>query len=78
VVEVGLTLKGVPLVTAILPGVTTPVPPVKSAVKLELPPEVVMVAGLAVKLEIVGTGSTVTVAICVAFTVPTGGVTVSV
>ena len=53
-----------PLVTVMLPGVTTPVPPVKTAVRLELPPAV-MVAGLAVKLVIVGGGTTVTVTVWV-------------
>lgn len=65
VVDVGLTVTGVPLVTVIFPGVITPVPPVKSAVRLELLPAAIVV-GSAVKLEIVGTGSTVTVVCCVA------------
>jgi hypothetical protein len=46
------------------PPVMTPVPPVKTAVRLELFP-VVMVAGLAVKLVIVGGGTTVTIAVAV-------------
>jgi hypothetical protein len=52
VVAVGFTLTAIPLVTARLPGVITPVPPEKSAVRLELPPAVI-VAGFAVKLVIV-------------------------
>ena len=63
-VDVGLTGIAVPLVTVMLPGATTPVPPVKTAVRLELPP-VVIVAGLAVKLVIVGGGTTVTVTVWV-------------
>lgn len=54
-VEVGLTLTAVPLVAARLPGVMTPVPFTKTAVRLELPPAV-MVAGLAVKLVIEAAG----------------------
>src|SRR6202044_1581660 len=53
VVDAGLTLTGVPLVTAILPGVIMPVPLVKSAVRLELDPAAIVV-GLAVKLLIAG------------------------
>jgi hypothetical protein len=53
VVEVGLTGTAVPLVAAMLPGVMTPVPPVKLPVRLELWPELI-VAGLAAKLRIVG------------------------
>jgi hypothetical protein len=64
VLVVGLTETGVPLVIEMLPGVITPVPPVNTADRLELPPTV-MVAGLAVKLVIEGGGFTVTVADCV-------------
>jgi hypothetical protein len=53
VVVVGLTLTGVPLVTARLPGVITPVPFAKTAVRLELAPAPI-VAGFAVKLVIDG------------------------
>jgi hypothetical protein len=52
---VGLTLIAVPLVTARLPGVMTPVPFSKSAVRLELDPTS-MDAGLAVKLVMTGGG----------------------
>jgi hypothetical protein len=77
VLAVGLTETGVPLVTEMLPGVITPVPPVKVAVRLELEPTV-MVVGLAVKLVIDGGGElTVTVAAKVAVR-PVGEVTVSV
>jgi hypothetical protein len=78
VVAVGLTLTGVPLVTARLPGVITPVPPEKTAVRLELPPALIVV-GVAVKLVITGpvAAVTVTVAVCVT-AVPLVGVTVSV
>jgi hypothetical protein len=62
VVAVGLTLTGVPLVTARSPGVITPVPLANTAVRLELPPAVI-VAGLAAKLVIVGAGTTVTVVV---------------
>jgi hypothetical protein len=62
VVVVGLTLTAVPLVAGRLPGVITPVPPAKTAVRLELPPAVI-VAGAATKLVIVGAGFTVTVAV---------------
>jgi hypothetical protein len=48
-----VTVTAVPLVTAMLPGVTTPVPPVKTAVRLELEPAAIE-AGLAAKLVIVG------------------------
>jgi hypothetical protein len=80
VVAVGLTLTGVPLVTLWLnpPGaVITPVPFVNTAVRLELPPEE-MEVGLAVKLVMVGTGSTVTVVAAVAGVVPLAPVTVNV
>ena len=63
-VVAGLTLAGVPLVTARLPGVITPVPLAKTAVRLELAPAV-MVAGFATKLVIVGAGTTVTVTVWV-------------
>ena len=63
VVVVGLTLTAVPLVTVRLPGVITPVPLEKTAVRLELPPARI-VAGLATKLVIVGAGFTVIVAVC--------------
>jgi hypothetical protein len=53
VVVVGLTLTATPLVTERFPGVTTPVPPVKTAVRLELDPASI-VAGLGAKLEIEG------------------------
>jgi hypothetical protein len=76
VVVVGLTLTAVPLVTGRLPGVITPVPLAKTAVRFELPPAVI-VAGLATKLVIVGAGLTVIVAVCVT-AAPLVGVTVSV
>ena len=60
----GLTLTGVPLVAGRLPGVITPVPLAKTAVRLELPPTVI-VAGLATKLVIVDAGTTVTVTVWV-------------
>ena len=75
-VAVGLTLTGVPLVTVRLPGVITPVPLAKTAVRLELPP-IAMVTGFAIKLVIDGAGTTVTVAVWV-IAVPVGGVTVRV
>jgi hypothetical protein len=62
VVVAGLTLNDVPLVAARLPGVITPVPPAKTAVRLELPPALI-VAGAATKLVIVGAGFTVIVAV---------------
>jgi hypothetical protein len=76
VVVVGLTLTAVPLVTETLPGVMTPVPFEKTAVRLELVPDE-MVAGLAAKLVITGAGTTVTVTVWVT-AVPLVGVTVSV
>jgi hypothetical protein len=76
VVVAGLTLTPVPLVAARLPGVITPVPLAKTAVRLELAPAAID-AGFAPKLVIVGAGTTVTVAICV-MAAPTGGVTVRV
>ena len=60
----GLTLTGVPLVAGRLPGVITPVPLAKTAVRLELPPTVI-VAGLATKLVIAGAGTTITVTVWV-------------
>jgi hypothetical protein len=76
VVVVGLTLTAVPLITARLPGVITPVPLEKTAVRLELPPTVI-VSGLATKLVIVGAGFTVIVVVAVT-AAPLEGVTVSV
>ena len=52
-----------------LPGVIIPVPPVKVAVRLLLVP-LAMVAGLATKLVITGTGGTLTVSTSVAVPVP--------
>jgi hypothetical protein len=52
VVELGLTVTGVPLITEMLPGVIMPVPFVKTAVRLELAPDAI-VEGFAVKLTIV-------------------------
>jgi hypothetical protein len=49
----GVTLTAVPLVTARLPGVTTPVPFEKTPVSLTVPP-LVTAAALEVKLEIEG------------------------
>lgn len=65
VLAVGLTFTAVPLVTGKLPGVMTPVPLAKTAVRAELPPAVI-VAGLAVKLVMEGAGDTVTVTVLVA------------
>jgi hypothetical protein len=76
VVAVGDTLTAVPLVTARLPGVTTPVPPVKVANRLELLPDAI-VDGVALKTLIAGVGLTVTVTVWVT-AVPVVGVTVSV
>jgi len=76
VVTVGLTLISVPLVAARLPGVITPVPFAKTAVRSELAPAAIVV-GFATKLAIVGAGTTVTVTVRV-IAVPTGGVTVRV
>jgi hypothetical protein len=50
---VGLTLTAAPLVAARLPGVITPVPFVKTPVRLELDP-LLIAAGLAAKLLIEG------------------------
>jgi hypothetical protein len=55
VLAAGLTLTAVPLVTLIFPGVITPVPFAKTAVRLELPPAAI-VPGLAVKLVIEAAG----------------------
>jgi hypothetical protein len=55
VVVVGLTGTATPLVTLVLPGVITPVPPEKTAVRLALAPGLI-VDGLAVKLLMVATG----------------------
>ena len=61
-----------------LSGVMTPVPPEKTAVRLELVP-IAMDVGLAVKLVIVGGVLVVTVTVAVAVTAdPLVGVTVSV
>jgi hypothetical protein len=76
VVVVGLTLTAVPLITARLPGVITPVPLAKTAVRLELPPTLI-VSGLATKLVIVGAGFTVIVVVAVT-AAPLEGVTVRV
>ena len=77
VVAVGVTVTAVPLVAERLPGVMTPVPPENTPVRLEVCPTV-MVAGLAVKLVIVG-GAGFTVIVTVAVTAdPLEGVTVSV
>jgi hypothetical protein len=76
VVAVGVTFTGVPLVTGRLPGVITPVPPEKTAVRLELPPTGI-VSGLATKLVIAGGGYTVTVTVWLT-EAPLEGVTVSV
>ena len=74
---VGETLTGDPLVVGRLPGVIVPVPLAKTPVRLVEPPAV-MLAGLAVKLVMVGgAGVTVTVTVCV-IGVPVVGVTVSV
>jgi len=79
VFTLGLTGTGVPLVAGLLkpPGaVITPVPPVKFAVNCVLDPELIGL-GLAVKLVIVGAGTTVTMAVAVTAD-PLAGVTVSV
>lgn len=75
VVAVGLTETGVPLVTEMLPGVMTPVPPANTAVRLELFP-LVIVTGLAAKLVIVGPATAWTDTVWLA--VPPEPVTVSV
>ena len=57
----GVTDMHVPLVTGRLPGVIIPVPPVNTPIRLVVPPAVI-VAGRAVKPDIVGaTAVTVTV-----------------
>lgn len=77
VVAAGVTATAVPLVTGILPGVITPVPPEKTAVRFEDMPAVI-VGRLATKLAIAGgAGFTVIVTVCVT-AVPPVGVTVSV
>jgi hypothetical protein len=76
VVVDGVTWTAVPVVTVRLPGVMTPEPPVKTAVRLDVEPAG-MVDGMATKLVMAGTGSTVTVTVEVA-AVPTVGVTVRV
>jgi hypothetical protein len=76
VVAVGLTETAVPLVTEMAPGEITPVPPVKTAVRLELVPAA-MVAGAATKLVMAGAGVTVMVEVAVT-AVPLVGVTVRV
>jgi len=79
VVALGLTLTAIPLVAGVFPGVITPVPPVKTAIRVVLAPAVI-VGDAAVKLVIDGVvtkGVTVTVAVCVT-AVPVVGVTVSV
>ncbi len=77
-VVVGLTVTGFPLVTAMLPGVITPVPFEKTAVKLTGVTPAVIDVGLATKLVMVGGGYTVTVACCVIAVPVAGGVTVRV
>ena len=54
-VAVGLTVIGIPLVTARFPGVMTPLPFTKTPVNVALVPAVT-VAGLAVKLVMEATG----------------------
>jgi hypothetical protein len=65
----GVTLTAVPLVAGRFPGVITPVPPLKTPVRLAVAPAAID-AGLAAKLVIAGaattTGFTVTVAVCCA------------
>jgi hypothetical protein len=56
VVEMGLTVTTVPLVAGRFPGVITPVPLAKTAVRVEVPPAV-MAVGFTTKLAIVGAGS---------------------
>jgi hypothetical protein len=79
VVEMGLTVTTVPLVADRFPGVMTPVPLAKTAVRVEVPPAVIA-AGFATNLEIDGPGRapfTVTVAAWVTV-VPEAPVTVRV
>lgn len=75
-VVAGLTFTGVPLVMDKLPGVMTPVPLVKTAVRAVFSPAVI-VAGFAAKLVIAGAGYTLTVTDCV-IAAPVGLVTVRV
>ncbi len=75
-VVVGLTLMPTPLVMERLPGVTTPVPPENTAVRLLLEPDA-MEAGMAPKLVMTGAGETVTVTVWV-MADPMVGVTVRV
>ena len=63
VVASGATTTPTPLVMATLPGVTTPVPPEKTPVRVVEVPDVI-VAELAVKLQ-EGAATTVTVSACV-------------
>ena len=77
VVADGVTLTAVPLVAVMFPGVITPVPPLKTPVRMADPSDVIVV-GLAVKLVIFGeTGFTVTVTVFET-AVPAEFVTVSV
>jgi hypothetical protein len=76
VVVVGVIWAGIPLTTVMLPGLMTPDPPEKTAVRLVLDPAS-MVVGLATKLAIAGAGSTFTVTVAVTG-VPAAGVTVRV
>jgi hypothetical protein len=77
VVAEGDTFTAVPVVTARLPGVITPLPFEKTPVRLALPPAAIVV-GLAVKLAIAGAEAlTVTVAVRVTAS-PAESVTVSV
>ena len=75
-VAVGLAGTFTPLVAGRFPGVMTPVPFAKTPVRVVLDP-VAMVAGLALKLVIVGAGFTAMAAVAVT-AVPLEGVTVSV
>ena len=76
-VVLGETLTGDPLVAGRFPGVITPVPLAKTPVRLAGLPDVTL-AGLAMKLVMVGgVGVTVTVAVCV-IAGPVAGVTVRV
>ena len=62
-VVAGLTLTAVPLVAARFPGVITPTPLAKTAVRLELPPAAI-VAGVATKLVIEAAGGGVAMVVC--------------
>jgi hypothetical protein len=66
----------VPLVTVTFPGVITPVPPAKTAMRFALEPAAIVPA-LLTKLVITGAGTTVTVTVCETAD-PEAGVTVSV